>query len=104
MPTRVAVVILGGGRAKRLRPLSLQLPKPLVTVGNVTLLETYGHLLRRAGIDRATVVLPGWFEEALDPTGLAKRTSVTFTPRWSRPEIQGSIGSATLGAAGDAES
>ncbi len=98
MAVRATVVILGAGKATRLRPLSLQTPKPLVTVGNVTLLEIFGHLLHRADIAQATVVLPAWFDEDLDREGLRARTGVTFEARLSRPGIRGSLEAALLGA------
>lgn len=99
MALRVNAVILGSGKATRLRPLSLFTPKPLVTVGNVPLLEIFGRLLHGAEIGRASVVLPPWFDEALDLEELRARTGVSFDARRSRPGIRGSIGAALLGAA-----
>lgn len=43
-------IILAAGRGERLRPLTDRLPKPLITVGGITLIDHHLHALRRAGI------------------------------------------------------
>ena len=50
-------VILAAGNGSRLRPLTADLPKPLVPVRGQPLIAHALVSLRAAGIDRATVVL-----------------------------------------------
>lgn len=49
MPVRRAV-IMAGGEGRRLRPLTNSLPKPMVEVGDMPVLERQVHRLRAAGI------------------------------------------------------
>lgn len=51
--------ILCGGRGERLRPLTDNMPKPMVRVGGKPILEHQLELLSRHGIDEA-VLLVGW--------------------------------------------
>lgn len=50
-------VILVGGFGTRLRPLTLSVPKPLLPVGNVPIVERIIASLERAGITRAVLAL-----------------------------------------------
>jgi mannose-1-phosphate guanylyltransferase/phosphomannomutase len=50
-------VILAGGFGTRLRPLTAHLPKPLVPVGNLPIMEHTVRLLRRHGFTDLTVLL-----------------------------------------------
>jgi NDP-sugar pyrophosphorylase family protein len=50
-------LILAGGEGTRLRPLTTEVPKPIVPVANVPLLAYQVDLLRRAGIDDVTLSL-----------------------------------------------
>jgi len=50
-------VILAGGFGTRLRPLTAHLPKPLVPVGNLPIMEHPVRLLRRHGFTELTVRL-----------------------------------------------
>ena len=50
-------VIMAGGFGTRLRPLTTHIPKPLVPVGNVPIMEHTVHLLRRNGFTDLTVLL-----------------------------------------------
>ncbi|MSR13743.1 MAG: nucleotidyltransferase family protein [Gammaproteobacteria bacterium] len=43
-------LILAAGRGERLRPLTDRLPKPLIEVGGVALIDHHLHRLRRAGV------------------------------------------------------
>lgn len=54
---RIKTVILGAGQARSFYPLSLSLPKPLATIGTVSLLEITIELLIQAGLYNATLVL-----------------------------------------------
>lgn len=50
-------VILVGGFGTRLRPLTLSVPKPLLPVGNVPIVERIIASLERAGVTRAVLAL-----------------------------------------------
>jgi len=53
----VKAVILAGGFGTRLRPLTTSLPKPMVPMGNVPLMEHTVRLLARQGMTDLTVLL-----------------------------------------------
>jgi len=53
----VDAVILVGGFGTRLRPLTLSVPKPLLPVGNVPIVERIIASLERAGVTRAVLAL-----------------------------------------------
>jgi mannose-1-phosphate guanylyltransferase len=60
----VQAVVLVGGEGTRLRPLTLETPKPMVPVMNVPFLERTLRRLKEAGID--DVILPaGYLPEAI---------------------------------------
>ena len=48
-------IILAGGFGTRLRPLTLDTPKPLLAVGNRPFLETQFYRLKKAGVKRVTL-------------------------------------------------
>jgi len=50
-------VILAGGKGTRLRPYTVSLPKPLVPVGNRSILDIVLVQLRRAGVTRVTMAV-----------------------------------------------
>lgn len=50
-------VIMAGGEGRRLRPLTEDRPKPLITVGDKTILERVIEPLVRAGIPQITIAL-----------------------------------------------
>ena len=50
-------VIMAGGFGTRLRPLTIHIPKPLVPVGNVPIMEHTVRLLQRHGFTDLTVLL-----------------------------------------------
>ena len=45
-------IILGAGFGKRMRPITLKTPKPLVTINGVTLLENSIRFLSSLGIKK----------------------------------------------------
>jgi MurNAc alpha-1-phosphate uridylyltransferase len=57
-------MILAAGRGERLRPVTDTLPKALVEVGGVSLLESQLERLQRAGVDRVVINL-GWLGELI---------------------------------------
>jgi NDP-sugar pyrophosphorylase family protein len=50
-------VILAGGRGTRLRPYTLTLPKPLVPIGDMPIVEVVIRKLAKAGFDVATLAI-----------------------------------------------
>jgi hypothetical protein len=54
-------IILAAGRGERLRPLTDQLPKPLLRVRHRPLIEWHLHALSRAGV-REVVINTAWLE------------------------------------------
>ncbi|HWN90046.1 MAG TPA: sugar phosphate nucleotidyltransferase, partial [Verrucomicrobiae bacterium] len=50
-------VIMAGGFGTRLRPLTAHVPKPLVPVGNVPIMEHTVRLLKRHGFSDLVVLL-----------------------------------------------
>lgn len=49
-------VILAGGKGTRLAPYTTVLPKPLMPIGEVPIVEVVLHQLKAAGIDRVTML------------------------------------------------
>lgn len=50
-------VLLAGGRGTRLRPLTVTVPKPLLPIGDESILEVVLHQLRAAGCSRVVITL-----------------------------------------------
>ena len=50
-------VILAGGKGTRLKPYSISLPKPLVPIGEMPILEIIIRQLRKYGFDRITITV-----------------------------------------------
>lgn len=66
-------MILAAGRGQRLRPLTDETPKSLVTVRGETLIERHLHALRAAGVGTVVINL-GWLgEQVLDRVGSGER-------------------------------
>src|SRR5258705_13921113 len=51
-------VILAGGQGTRLRPYTTVLPKPLMPVGDMPILEIVLRQLKRAGFSQVTLLVP----------------------------------------------
>lgn len=86
-PYRVQrAVILAAGAGSRMRPLTDNLPKPMVTVGNKRLIETQLDALLDAGISDITIVR-GYKGEAFDVL-LSDYPSIKFidSPTWRNNE------------------
>ena len=56
-PGGTRAVVLAGGRGTRLAPYTTVLPKPLMPVGDMPILEILLRQLRRAGISRVTLAV-----------------------------------------------
>ena len=50
-------VILAGGKGRRLAPYTKVLPKPLVPIGDMPILEVLIRQLVRSGIDQVTLAV-----------------------------------------------
>ncbi len=82
-------VVLAGGRGTRLAPYTTVLPKPLMPVGDMPILEILVRQLRRAGINRITLAVGhlAALLEAYFGDGVAASGSLSITPtRTSLPE------------------
>jgi MurNAc alpha-1-phosphate uridylyltransferase len=77
-------MILAAGRGERLRPVTDDLPKPLVAPGGVTLLERHLARLADAGIDRVVINL-GWHgDKIVEHIGSGERfgLAVSYSPEY----------------------
>ncbi|MCE4602608.1 MAG: nucleotidyltransferase family protein [Desulfurococcales archaeon] len=75
----VIALILAGGYGKRLRPLTLQVPKPLLQVGRRAVIEYQLEWLRFYGITEV-VVLAGYLKEKLiESLGSGAKYGVSLT-------------------------
>lgn len=58
-------VILAGGKGKRLWPLTRHIPKPMLKIGEVPLLEHQVNLLKRYGI-KEIIILTNYFSKVIE--------------------------------------
>lgn len=75
-------MILAAGRGERLRPITDSLPKSLVEVAGMSLLETHLHAVKRAGVETVVINL-GWLGEMIvDRVGSGSRfgLNVVYSP------------------------
>jgi len=54
---QIEAVILAGGKGSRLMPLTAEIPKPLVTIGNVPIVEILLTYMRKCGIRRVHIAV-----------------------------------------------
>lgn len=88
-------VILAGGRGTRLQPYTSVLPKPLVPVGDLPILEIIIHQLTRAGFSPITLTL-GYLGELIrafvaNRKSLASRGDITFVQEETPTGTAGSL-------------
>ena len=77
--TMAIAMILAGGYGKRLRPLTLEVPKPLVKVGEKSVIEYQIEWLKYYGFDEI-VVLAGYLKEKIiEHLGSGSKYGVTIT-------------------------
>ena len=50
-------IILAGGKGTRLKPYSISLPKPLVPIGEMPILEIIIRQLKENGFDKITITV-----------------------------------------------
>jgi len=79
-------LILAAGRGERMRPLTNDLPKPLLPAGGQPLIDYHIRALARAGIRELVVNLSWHGEELKDYLGDGRRYDVTFAFSEEGPE------------------
>src|SRR5688500_13704119 len=79
-------VILAGGKGSRLAPYTKVIPKPLMPIGDMPILEVLLHQIKRAGVDEAILsvghmasLLRAFFQEG-EHIGMNIRYSYENTP------------------------
>ncbi|HIJ49124.1 MAG TPA: NTP transferase domain-containing protein, partial [Gammaproteobacteria bacterium] len=90
-------MILAAGRGERMRPLTDHTPKPLLKVGDKTLIEYHLSALRRAGV-KEIVINYGWLGAQIpDKLGDGSKygVQIEYSPE---PEIALETGGAILQA------
>jgi NDP-sugar pyrophosphorylase family protein len=89
-------VILAGGEGSRLRPVTLEIPKPLVPVQGLPILTWQIRWFERHGVDRITVIAPKKWEDAFqrwsDAVGTIHALSLPKIDIWVEPEPLGTLG------------
>jgi len=78
-PPSVRAIILAGGKGTRLRPLTLNLPKPLVPIGDMPILEIVVRQLSAAGFNHITMSTGYMAELILAHFGDGSRWGVEIT-------------------------
>lgn len=81
-------VILAGGEGSRLRPVTLEIPKPLVPVQGVPILTWQVRWFKRHGVERITVIAPKKWEDAFR----AWAASQDSADVWIEPDAMGTLG------------
>lgn len=77
-------MLLAAGRGERLRPVTDTVPKPLVEVGGVSLLERHLTMLAEAGVSKVVINL-GWLgEKIVERVGSGKSFGLTvvYSPEY----------------------
>lgn len=88
-------VILAGGKGQRLRPYTTVLPKPLMPIGDMPILEVVLRQLKRAGITRVTMAV-GHLAQLLQAFfGDGKRLGMTIDYSFEERPL-GTVGPLTL--------
>ena len=80
----MTVMVLAAGRGERLRPMTDTVPKALVDVAGVSLLERHLRRLSRAGVRRVVINL-GWLgEQIVERIGSGQRfgLQVVYSPEY----------------------
>lgn len=86
-------LLLAAGEGTRLRPLTLDRPKPMLPIGGRPMLEYLVHLLRRHGIYELAINLHHKPEAIVNHFGDGRRfgVSIAYSPE---PQLLGSAGTA----------
>jgi NDP-sugar pyrophosphorylase family protein len=85
-------VILAGGEGSRLRPVTLEIPKPLVPVQGRPILSWQIRWFARHGVERVTVVAPKKWEQAFRDWAARNDLPPIEIEIWVEPEPLGTLG------------
>lgn len=88
-------VILAGGEGSRLRPMTLEIPKPLIPVQGRPILTWQARWMARHGVTQATVVIPPKWKEAFERWRNDVELTHASIPQislWVEPEPMGTMG------------
>ena len=84
-------VIMAGGEGTRLRPLTSNVPKPMLPIVNLPMMEHIVDLLRKHGVDEIVVTVAflantirTYFGDGSE-FGVAHASTRPRTPRWAPP-------------------
>jgi NDP-sugar pyrophosphorylase family protein len=86
-------LVLAAGEGTRLRPFTLERPKPMVPIGGTPLLEHLVRLLRRHGVAQIAINVHYKPEVIVDHFGDGSRFGVSIVYSWE-PRLRGSAGAA----------
>ena len=84
-------IILSAGRGERLRPLTLERPKPLIPVANRSLIEYTLSLLKDQGINEVAMNLHYMGEQIQEQLGNGERFGIRIIYS-KEPELLGTGG------------
>jgi len=75
-------MILAAGRGERLRPLTDQIPKPLIEVGGQALIDRHLQALSRAGVNKVVINISWLGEQIRDHVGDGSRWNleIAYSP------------------------
>lgn len=87
-------VILAGGEGSRLRPVTLEIPKPLVPVQGTPILTWQARWFARHGVERVTVIAPKKWAAAFEAWAATIRDAShgMRADVWVEPEPMGTLG------------
>ncbi len=86
-------MILAAGEGRRMHPLTLNTPKPLLNVGNLSLLEHQLLRIRNAGITEVVINVSYFAQQIIDRIGTGSRyqLNITYSVESSPLETGGAI-------------
>ena len=92
-------IILAGGRGKRLRPITDYVPKPLIPLNNIPILEWQLRYLKNYGVDEA-IICTGYKTEMIE-NYFSMKKNIGIKIRFSKEKIPLGTGGAIKQAASE---